>query len=899
METKSIQITNAGIFTTDKDFNILSWNSIMEIFTGISEKEIKGKNLFEAFPEIQERGLDKKFKNVIETGQIEFLSSVFHKYLIKIKPIDVKFGLEWMLQSVSIAPLFDGNKIVGTIVTLRDVSSQRKAELSRSKEGTTKTFEHIEKENLLEKLGDQDWRVRKEAVKSLQMTDSDIIEEILIKIKNSHKNLSILNSALQVLLGHSDKVVESLHDLIKSQDKDLRIYAAQTLGEIRDPDAIPILIKALQDPDKNVVYHAIESLGKLKAYDAIDKLIEIALKDDFFTSFAALDALRNMGEKIVLLHINKLINRDVFHPLIVEILSDIGDDSAIPILIDLINKSPQNLFDIAEALIKIYNRYDENFKEGKYILSIISQNLNQSAKELLIKSLEKRDNPKFKFLLNLLSLVGDDETLKIVFNFLMDSELRKIIINSLTKRGDDASKLLLTQLERADYDLKLEILKLAGNLTSPETIKILMDYLDEDDEEILTTVLNSLARIGSRQPYEKILNLLGHPSNVVRRSAISTLNSIGHPEMQNDIYKLLFSENLNELDSAIRIAGYFGFENCTARIIELCSHSNDQIRATALEHIGFFESKETIDILEKAMQDSNPNCRVAAVKSLVYVNDKRIYKLLLDALKDENHWVRINAIRAIQFLRFFEGAEEIIRLLENEKVIPVIVSAIKALGDIGGPSVVATLVKFIDDENKDIAINAIEALGDVKHPYSVQPLLELLHSIDTDIRHKALESLGKIKYDSTVEIIKLFALTEANEVLRKKSINILAQFNSEKAVQALIELLSEHKLKEDVIEALSKQDKKLLYVFERALTEEPVHIKLNILEALTLMRNPEGTKLIIQTLDDENAIVRIYAINSLRKLGSKEAIKKISYLSQNDRNEQVREVAMSFLKTIM
>lgn len=898
MSEKNSQKLLTGIFTTDKNFNILSWNSVMEIFTGISEKEIRDKNLFDVFPEIKERNLDKKFKNVVETGQIEFLSSVFHKYLIKIKPIDLEPGIEWMLQSVSIAPLFDGNKIVGTIVTIKDVTSQRKINILSRKENAIK-FEEIEKNKLIDNLGNQDWRVRKEAVKSLQMSDSEILEEILIKIKNSHKNLSILNSALQVLLGHSEKVFDSLHDLIKSQDKDLRIYAAQTLGEIKDPNAIPILIKALDDPDQNVVYHAIESLGKLKAYDAIDKLIEIALKNDFFTSFAALDALRNMGEKIILLHINKLIDRDVFHPLIIEILGDIGDDSSIPILMDLIIKSSQNLFDIVEALIKIFRRYDEIYKEGNYILLVINRNLNQKTKEILKSALGKKDNPKFKFLINLLSLIGDDEILKDVLQFLNDNDLRKIIIQSLVKRGDESSKLLLTQLDQADYELKLEILKLIGNLNSPDAINTLIEYLDEDDEEILSTVLNSLAKIGSKLSYHKILNLLKHPSNVVRRTAISALNSIGHPDMKNDIYNLLFSDNLYQLDSAIRIAGYFGFQNCTKRIIELCSHPDVSIRSAALEHLGFFESNEIIDVLEKAVKDENSKCRVAAVKSLAFVADRKVYQILSEALKDEDQWVRINAIRSIQFLRLTEGVNEIIKLLETENNVPVIISALMALGEIGEPSAAATIIKFIDHENKDIAIKAIQALGNIKHPDAVQPLLELLHSIDMDKRIHSLESLGKLKIDSTVEILKLFALTEISENLRKNTIDTLAQFNSETAVKALIELMKENKLRDYVIEALSKQSTKLLYVFERALNEESIVIKLGIIEALTLMRNKESTKLIIQALDDENAIVRVYAINSLKRLGSKEALKKINYLSKNDSNEQVRTIAKSFLQIVV
>ncbi|MCX8056961.1 MAG: HEAT repeat domain-containing protein [Ignavibacteria bacterium] len=887
-----------GIFTTDTEFNILSWNSVMEVFSGIPEEKIKGKNLFEIFPEIVNNKLDKKYRNVIETGQVEFISSVFHNYLLKFKPLNMNSQFEWMLQSASISPLFDGTRIVGTITTIKDVTHIREKDDALTSPKKVNKLEAHEKNQLIENLQNEDWRVRKEAVEILKHSSSEILEEILIKIKNSHKNLNILNSALQVLLGHTEKVTDTLHDLIKSHDKDLRIYAAQTLGEVKDKKAIPILIEALNDPNQNVVYHAIESLGKLKAYDAVDKLIDIALKEDFFLSFAAIDALKNMGEKIILIHTHKLINRDVFHPLLIEILRDIGDDSAVPQLIELLKNSPPNIFDIAEALICIYNRYEKQFGEGKYILSTINHYLDQSSIKNLLDALHNQKHPKFIYLIQLLTLIGNEEILKSIFNYLKDSTLRKIIVKALLIREDNAAKLLFEKIDQLDFDSKIEMLKVAGNFSSPEIVSVLKNYLDDEDEEILVTTLNSLARIGSADAYHKILELLKHPSPVVRRSAIAALNSIGHPNMSKDIHKLLYSENYNELDSAIRIAGYFGFTNCTDRMIELCSHENENIRATALENIGIFEAKGIIDILENALQKDSPKCRIAAVKSLTFVPDNKIYELIIEALSDENFWVRVNAIRAIQFLRYTPASNYLINLLENEKTIPVIISALIALGELGSENAISTITNFINHENPDVSLAAIEALGNIKSPNSVQPLIELLSSASSKMRLKSLESIKKLKFDSTIEIIKYFTLKETDEEIKKQAIVALGEFQSEQSVRALIDLTKNFEIRELCIEQLAKQNPKLLYIFEKSLNEEAIPVRLALIEALTLMRNEEATNLIIQSLDDENAIVRVYAINSLKRLGSREAIKKINYLSKNDSNEQVRITAQNFLEKL-
>ncbi len=811
-------IQELGIFTTDKNFKILSWNSILEKMTGLKEEQLKGKNLFEVFPEIKERSLDKKFINVIETGQVEFLSSVFHKYLIKIpSPYNEN---DFSMQSVSIAPLFDGYKIIGTIVTIRDVTKEKTIEEKKSGEEENKktNIDETEKVKLIDKLDSKSWRERKDAVEALQKTTSDVIEEILIRIKDNHKNLNILNSALQVLLGHTERVIEALHSLIKSNDKDLRIYAAQTLGEVKDPEAIPILINALNDPDKNVVYHAIESLGKLKAYEAIDKLIEIALQNDFFTSFAAIDALRNMGEKILLLYIEKLIENEIFYPILIESMRDMGDDTSISTLLRILEKKPENVFDVCEAIVKIFERYQQNYKQGDYIIQLLNNNLNETRKNILVKSLNNQDHSKFKFLVNVVASINDEEILRSVLTYLSNKDLRKIIIQSFIRSEIRKPKILIDQLKTADYDLKIEILRALGNFTDQEVIQTLTDFLEEEDDDLIVSALNSLARIGSREPYHKILNLLKHPSNVVRRTAIAALNSIGHPQMSKDIEHLLYSENLLELDSAIRIAGYFGFQNCVRKMIELCSHPDENIRATALEHIGFFEQDEIYSVLENAVKNETTKCKIAAVKSLGFVERTKAFNLLVEGLNDKDNWVRINAIRSLEFIRIYEGSKAIIDLLKNETNVPVIITALKALGNLGGATVVSVIAKYVNSENEDISLAAIEALGKVNHPNAIQILIELLHSFDRNKKIRCLKSLSELRVDSTLEFIKWLALTEIDENLKEEAVHTISNFKTENAVKTLIELTLDRNLRNLVLKELSKQDLKFLYLFEKELS---------------------------------------------------------------------------------
>jgi PAS domain S-box-containing protein len=117
-----------GIVITDTSFAIRGWNRWMEQQTGRATDEVLGKGLFEIFPEVRSRGLDRYYQMALE-GAPQVLAYRFHRYLLKI-PSKLE-NLSEMQQTARIAPLVDNGRIVGTITAIEDVSERvvREAEL--------------------------------------------------------------------------------------------------------------------------------------------------------------------------------------------------------------------------------------------------------------------------------------------------------------------------------------------------------------------------------------------------------------------------------------------------------------------------------------------------------------------------------------------------------------------------------------------------------------------------------------------------------------------------------------------------------------------------------------------------------------------------------------------------
>ena len=122
-----------GIFMTDAEMNIRSWNSWLESHSGRAAQEMIGLNLLEAFPELVARRLDGYYTDAL-AGQVRVISQRLHGFLLKMPPSLPDSRFSQMQQSARIAPLIDEGQIIGTITAIDDVT------------------ERVERENELEQL---------------------------------------------------------------------------------------------------------------------------------------------------------------------------------------------------------------------------------------------------------------------------------------------------------------------------------------------------------------------------------------------------------------------------------------------------------------------------------------------------------------------------------------------------------------------------------------------------------------------------------------------------------------------------------------------------------------------------------------------------------------------------
>jgi PAS domain S-box-containing protein len=112
-----------GIFTTDDRLVLTSWNGWLQRQTGWRADEVVGRPLFDVYPGVRERGLDERYREALE-GRAFLLSHLLHGYLLPITVRDAEAAGPMMPQRARIAPLMGGDRIVGTITVIDDVSDR-------------------------------------------------------------------------------------------------------------------------------------------------------------------------------------------------------------------------------------------------------------------------------------------------------------------------------------------------------------------------------------------------------------------------------------------------------------------------------------------------------------------------------------------------------------------------------------------------------------------------------------------------------------------------------------------------------------------------------------------------------------------------------------------------------
>lgn len=115
---------HVGIFVINREREIILWNQFMEINSECSAEHATGKNLFELFPELPRKWLERKIESVFILKNFSFTSWEQRPYLFKfIHNRPVTGGIDHMRQDCTLMPIKDSaGEVTHVCFTLFDAT---------------------------------------------------------------------------------------------------------------------------------------------------------------------------------------------------------------------------------------------------------------------------------------------------------------------------------------------------------------------------------------------------------------------------------------------------------------------------------------------------------------------------------------------------------------------------------------------------------------------------------------------------------------------------------------------------------------------------------------------------------------------------------------------------------
>jgi HEAT repeat protein len=163
--------------------------------------------------------------------------------------------------------------------------------------------------------------------------------------------------------------------------------------------------------------------------------------------------------------------------------------------------------------------------------------------------------------------------------------------------------------------------------------------------------------------------------------------------------------------------------------------------------------------------------------------------LLKPLLKDSDPEVRSAAARAIEHLEVNCDIDEILHALKTGSM-GARISAIHALGEIGGEKVIAPLVYCAGRSEADIRSAAVETLGRLAIPSTLPVLLERLDDDNKAVQARAVTALGR--FPSSVALCERLRpfLEEQDGSIEAEAAIALARLGDQASAAGMCALLS-------------------------------------------------------------------------------------------------------------
>ncbi|MBN1655112.1 MAG: HEAT repeat domain-containing protein [Deltaproteobacteria bacterium] len=618
---------------------------------------------------------------------------------------------------------------------------------------------------LLAALGDEDWRVRKEAVNVArkQAVRLDILPDLVDAICQE-ENFGLRNAALELLEELGTRAAEVLLDALPQVPDYARKFVVEALACGGDERVIPALVNAANQGDSIVAAAALDALSAIGGTEAELALRAQLVSPDSFHRMAAIDGLNRLGaivpwEELAPLLTDRLVRRVA--------LAAIGRcgrvEAAEPLFQALSEKSTYVISAAVVGLAQLSSGPREVAQEVANRLSDLSQEIRRRLRFLLAKgSKDVQQSTAY-----VLCLARDRESIFDIVELSVSYGLSPSIMAGLQQWGQGAVRELLDVVSRipdsrrpAAIELACEISRKLPSVDSELVSKIrsiMRASMVAKDEDVVIAAIRGLSEWSEARDAETLVKIAETSGEDIAIACGKTLLALAQREPA-------------AVESAVRSAKLDGPAGASL--------------VTLLVALG---GPNRFQALEEALNAQDAATRKAALLGLAELDGSKVADLITFALADESVDVQMTAAAVLGRLRDEDGraigTDSLLLALTGESS-GVRAAAAQALGETGDQRAIEPLRNLVRSTDQDVAVAAIKGLRKLGEVALDELLLEALGHEDEEVVKQALLSIAEIGGSRAISRISM-GLEHAAWDVRQLAANLLGGLSDRAAADAL------------------------------------------------------------------------------------------------------------------
>ncbi|AKJ02546.1 HEAT repeat protein [Archangium gephyra] len=595
------------------------------------------------------------------------------------------------------------------------------------------------RETLVAGLHDESWRVRRAAAEGLtRVPERDKVVERLISVLGERDETGARNAAAESLAGMGPEAVGPLVRLLGHVDPDQRKFAADILGQLGQPQAEDALVQAMtEDTDLNVRVAAAEALGQVGGKVAARALERILYDPEPLLQLSALESLASLRHPPPLPEVVRLLGNPTLKRSAYRVLGLIPQVAATELVCRGLGAESRSTREAALVALGTQAGLAEPSLRPEMEAAVrLALKRLPEAVGWVASALESDDIELKAGALVAAAALREPQLAPLVAEVAQEERLMPEVMRTLAYFGPETGRELLASMDRLSFPAREVAGHVLVELVDATFVPELVQMLDWGEVDLKAVAVQALGRTSSLEAVEPLAQLLSHPelAGPAVRALVTLAANFPKQVVQALESALEHGAEPVVLSALVRVGGtaMLPLVRRTAR------EASVPLRATAVEVLAAVDPVGGLELARQSLTDESPRVRTAAARVLGQVGDASMAGLLKQALADEALEVRLAALDAVGEC----GALE--RVADLEALVPhpdgaIAWRAVQALARLGAlrDEVLRKAVSHGDHEVVKAALMAGAASAE-----GVSLAVELLGHTSWDVRAAAARVLG-------------------------------------------------------------------------------------------------------------------------------------------------------------